>query len=299
MLCLALSACGGSGRAGTLLQHTFDGSHTVRSGKLSVNLIATPSGSRLINGPLALSFGGPFQSVGQGKLPRSDFKLGFSALGQTGSLGIISTGDRGYVTLGGVSYQLPAATFQKLESSFSALGSSSGGGSRSGTLAGLGIDPPRWLTSPSIVGNETVGGASTTHIRAGVNVAALLADVSTVLKKAASAGVPGAGLIPTSISPATRARIASEVRNPTVDVWTGSHDETLRKLAINLTLPVTGRISALLGGLRSAALAMTIQYDDVGRPQTITAPTALQPFDRFSAKLRALEQALSGTLGGA
>ena len=91
-----------------------------------------PSGSSTLNGPITLSFGGPFQSLGKGKLPKSNFNVSISALGKTGSLGILSTGTTGYVTLQGTSYQLPAATFQKLESSFAALASSPGGGSGSG-----------------------------------------------------------------------------------------------------------------------------------------------------------------------
>ncbi|MGI8428336.1 MAG: hypothetical protein ACR2OB_03315 [Solirubrobacteraceae bacterium] len=295
LMCLALSACGGgSGRAGTLLQQTFTGSHTVDSGNLSFNLTVTPSGSSVLTRPLVLSFGGPFQSLGKGKLPQSDFTIGVNALGRMLAVGIVSTGTRGYITLKGASYQLPAASFKKLESSFSALGASPGGGSASGSLGSLGIHPGSWLVNPSIMGSETVGGADSTHIRAGVNVAALLVDVQTLLRKAASAGVSGAGRIPTSIAPATRARIASEVKNPTVDVWTGSRDKTLRKLAVKLTLAVSGRISGLLGGLRSAAVAMTIEYDGLNQPQTITAPTALQPFSQLAARLRDLEQLLSG-----
>ncbi len=77
----------------------------------------------------------------------------------------------------GTSYQLPAATFQKLESSFAQLatspGGGSGGGSGSGALGKLGINPLRWLVNPSVQGSaKTVAGASTTHIRAGVNVSA-------------------------------------------------------------------------------------------------------------------------------
>ncbi len=38
-----------------------------------------------------------------------------------------------------------------------------------------------WLIKPSVAGTETVAGADTTHIRAGINVPALLADISTFL----------------------------------------------------------------------------------------------------------------------
>ena len=187
---IALSACGSSsgGDANSLLKQTFSGSHTVTSGNLSFSLTVSPSGSRTLSGPITLSFGGPFQSRGKGQLPASNFNISITASGRTGSLGILSTGTNGYVTLQGTSYQLPAATFQKLESSFAQVASSPGAGSNGGTLSKLGIDPLHWLVNPSVVGHESVGGADTTHIRAGVNVAALLADLNTFLQKASSLG---------------------------------------------------------------------------------------------------------------
>jgi hypothetical protein len=302
---VAVNACGSdsSGQAKALLKQTFSGNHKVDSGNLKFNLTVNPSGSSTLTGPLTFSFGGPFQSLGTGKLPESNFTVTVSGLGKSGSLGLLSTGQSGYVILQGTSYQMPAATFQRLESSFSGLTSSANGGSGSGALAKLGIDPLRWLVNPSIAGSEKVGGADTTHIKAGVNVAALLNDLSTFLQKASSAGVPNASKIPTSISATTKAKIASAVRDPHFDVWTGKSDKTPRKLAIALTLPVKGQISALLGGLRSANVAVSMQYADLNHPQTITAPSTVRPFSEFTAKLKSFEQALQsvvgGTLGGA
>jgi hypothetical protein len=298
---VGLSACGSgsSGEAKTLLQQTFGGHHRVQSGNLSFNLTVNPTGSSTLTTPITISFAGPFQSLGAGKLPQSNFTVSLSGLGKSGSLGLVSTGQNGFVTLAGASYQLPAATFQKLESSFSGLTSSGSGGSGAGSvLAKLGIDPLRWLVNPSIAGNESVGGAQTTHIKAGVNVAALLGDLNTFLQKASSLGLSTTSGIPTSISAATKAKIANEIRNPRFDVWTGTSDKTPRKLVIALTLPVTGQISTLLGGLRSADIALTMEYANLNQPQTITAPSNLRPFSEFTAKLKGIEQAIQGAVGG-
>jgi hypothetical protein len=304
---VVLSACGssssGSGNASSLLKQTFSGSHTVNSGNLTFSLSISPNGSSTLKGPITLSFGGPFQSLGKGKLPESNFNVSISALGHTGTLGILSTGTNGYVSMQGTSYQLPAATFQKLESSFAQLASSpgagSGGGSGSGALGKLGINPLRWLVNPSVAGSDTVAGASTTHIRAAVNVSALLADLNTFLGKASSLGVSGASSIPHGISTATQSRIAGEIRSPSFDVWTGSTDKTVRKLMVGLTLPVTGQISSLLGGLSSAAITLTMQYANLNQPQTIVAPTNLAPYSQFTAKLQSILQAISSALGTA
>jgi hypothetical protein len=300
---LALAACGssssGSGNANTVLSQTFSGSHKVTSGKLSLSLTVDPSGSSTLSGPISVSFGGPFQTRGSGKLPASNFTVSVSALGRNGSLGILSTGTTGYVTLQGVSYQMPQATFQKLESSFAQLTSSQGSSSGSGALGKLGIDPLHWLTNPTIVGTENVGGAQTTHIHAGVNVNALLGDLNTLVEKASSLGVSGASSLKSGIPSKARSEIAAEIRNPSVDIWTGTSDKTIRKLTISLALPVTGKVSNELGGMTSADLALTMQYSNLNQPQPITAPTSVKPFSQFETKLQSFLQAVQGAAQGA
>lgn len=299
----ALASCGSasssSGNPNTLLSQTFSGTHKVTSGNLNLTLTINPSGSSTLTGPITASFGGPFQTRGAGKLPASNFTVSISALGRNASLEILSTGTSGYVTFQGVSYQMPLATFGKLESSFAQLTSSQGSGSGAGTLDRLGIQPLHWLTNPTIVGTETVGGAQTTHIHAGVNVGALLNDLNTLVEKASSVGVSGAGFLRSGLPPATRSKIASEIENPSVDIWTGSKDHTLRRLTITLTLPVTGKVSSELGGMTSADVGLMMQYSDLNQPQTITAPTKTQPFSVFTAKLQSFLQAVEGAATGA
>lgn len=296
LACAALlAACGsssggGSGGAQGLLAQTFSSSHTVRSGVLGFNLSIDPSGSSTLTTPIVLSLNGPFQSRGSGKLPQSDFTIGISALNKRGSLGVISTGSSGYVTMSGNAYQLPQSDFQKLESSFSSVGSSG----KSTGLAGLGINPERWLSHPAIVGTETLDGVRTTHIRAGVNVTNLLADLNTFLAKTAKS-TSSSTSIPSTIPPATRQKIAAAVKNAGVDVWTGASDKALRKLTLSLTLPVSGQTSTAFGGMSSAGIQLTLQYSHLNQPQTITAPSHVLPYSQFTAKLRAAVAGIEGT----
>jgi hypothetical protein len=304
---LVLAGCGAgngssSGSPSTLLSQTFTGTHKVTSGVLDLTLTIDPSGSSTLNGPITLSFGGPFQTRGSGKLPESNFTVSASALGRNASLGILSTGTSGYVTLQGTSYQMPQATFQKLESSFAQLASSAGTNQGSGTLSKLGIRPLRWLTHPTTVGTETVGGAQTTHIHAGINVPVLLSDLNTFLEKASSASnVSGASQLKSGLSPATRQKIAAAIRNPSFDVWTGTSDKTVRRLTIALTVPVTGSLSSQLGGVKSADIGLTMQYAHLNQPQKITAPTTVRPYSEFQSKVsafvRGLQSAAAGVVG--
>ncbi len=297
---LALAACGSSstgssgssGSAQSLLKQTFASGKPVKSGVLGITFTLNPSGSSTLSTPVSLSVSGPFQSRGAGHLPQSNFTVAISALGRKGQLGIISTGTSGYVTLQGAAYQLPSADFQRLESGFSSVGGSSQGG---GGLSALGINPQNWLSNPTVVGSDTIGGADTTHIRSGVNVTALLKDINTLLGKASSS--TGTKL-PSSIPPATQQKIAAAIRNATVDVWTGKSDKVLRKLSLSLNVPVTGRLSSLAGGMTGAGVGFTLQYSDVNQPQTIAAPSNVQPYSQFTAKLRSVLTGIEGSVGG-
>lgn len=291
-----LAGCGGSsGDAANLLRQTFTGSHKVNSGTLRFSLSVTPASSSAIRGPLSLTFGGPFQSLGTGKLPQSDFDLGISALGRSISLGLVSTGTNGYVTFQGASYQLPQAAFQKLESSFASLDVLPGS-SGSGSLAKLGIHPLGWLRNPKIVGDETVGGAATTHIRSAINVSAFLRDFSTFLAHASSVGVTGASSFPHGLSQSTIGKLTTAIQNPSLDVWTGKLDKSMRRLRISLVAGLTGQLETVLGHL--VGFALDIQYGNLNQPQTITAPANPQPYSQFQSKLQSLTSALQNGVGG-
>lgn len=295
-LVLGLAACGGSSdQAMKLLRQTFSGRHRVSSGQLAMLLSVGPSPGTAsgAKGPIVLSVAGPFQDLGPGRLPASVFNVSLTAIGTTAAVTITSTGSSGYVTFQGQSYQLPPATYQRLESTFAELGSAPGGGS-SGTLSRLGIHPQRWLVNPQIAGDEGINGINTTHIRAGIDMTALLADLNRFLTRAAAAGVSANSGIPLGISAASRRRIASEVKNPTVNLWTGVADKTLRRLEVDLTVPVSGQLSLLLG--RSAAIGLTMDYANLNQPQLITAPKKLYPYSQFQAKLRVLITDLEGGL---
>jgi hypothetical protein len=297
VLSILLAACGGSGsRATNLLRETFTGTHKINSGNLAFSLTIAPSGSSALKGPLSVSLSGPFQSLGRGRLPKSNFTLQVTTSGGKVSIALLSTGTRGYVTFQGQNYQLPQATFRQLESSFAQLGSSSGSGGGSGVLAKLGIQPQHWLVDPQVIGNEFVGGATTTHIHAGIDVSALLNDLNRFLKRASSVGSTTTGNLPNGLSAGERNQIASEIHNPGLDVWTGASDKTLRRLDLKLKLDTSGQGAALLGP--SASVLLSLQYSQLNQPQTITPPSTVAPFSQFEARLKVLVADLEGGLAG-
>jgi len=294
----------GSAAAHELLLQTFDGHHGVSSGVITLDLRLLPSGSSTIKGPIELAFGGPFMNKGAGKLPESDFTISISAEGHVGALQVISVDGKGYITVSGQSYKLPASSYKSLESGFGSL-ASSGTGSGSGSSSAfskLGIKPLALLVRPQIVGKATVNGVATTRIHAELDATAMLQDFSRLLGKAGSLGVSGASSLPQSISASTQRSIANALGSPSFNLWTGTADKLIRKLTVSAVVPVTGTTRTELGGMHSATVTLGFGYSRVNQPQTITAPTSTKPYSvfrrEFSAVLSEIESGLISGSGG-
>ncbi len=52
-----------------------------------------------------------------------------------------------------------------------------------------------------------------------------------------------------------------------------------------------------MGGISSAGFGLTLQYADLNQPQTIAAPTNVQPFTQFESKLHGVLSQVEGGLG--
>ncbi len=150
-----------------------------------------------------------------------------------------------------------------------------------------------------MVGNEALGGTDTTHIRAGINVPALLSDLNTFLGRASSVGRIGTANLPTQHL-ALDAQ-SDRQRDPQSEHRRVDGNVPTRRcggLNLRLKLDTSGQAAALLGP-RGRALALTMQYADLNQPQTIIAPTTVLPYSQFQDKLKVLLADLqSGRPGG-
>lgn len=269
-----------SARARRLLGQTFAAQRRIHSGVLAVTLALTPSSAGGAD-PISISLEGPFRNHGDHRLPDADLDISVSANNRTGSLSIVSTGGAGYLTAGNASYRLPAASLRMFES---ANGSTAAAG-----LSQLPIQLRTWFVNPRIVGSERVGGVATTRIHATVDARRLVAGLSTLVQTASSLGLSSlVGKLPKQISAAAQRRIAADIRDPYVDLWTGSSDRFLRKLILSFELPAG---TGLVGG-GSHVVTLTLQYSDLNRPQTIVAPARVHPPAALNSELIALAQQL-------
>jgi hypothetical protein len=283
-LCATVAAaCGGQKPdAGKVLQQTFGaGSKPIHSGRLDLHVDVDGQALAGLPAPLGLRLAGPYAGTKPGGVPKFDFTLDVRTSGGTLRLGAISTGARGWLVFQQQAYTLTGDLFRQLDQSRrqalqGGRGASAGGSS---PLRSLGIDPRRWLRDPQTVGEETLVGEPVTHVRAGLDVPRLLADVQTLLGRAKTTGSPAAA----TLTPQARKAIQAGVRDARVDVYSGKDDHILRRIALDVRYVASGRPGHLRFGMGISG---------INQPQAIGPPAHARPIGELSASL----QQLVGTL---
>ena len=295
----ALGACSGaSGESPqALLSDTFSSQRQIESGRIDLALSLSATGSSAATQPMSVHLAGPFQSEGAGKLPRFSLALQASVGGHALGAGATATGSALYVQIAGAWFSTPSSTYRAIEEGFARASSQAPNGKVQSTFASLGIDPGRWLSNPSDAGTTTVDGVQTVHLTAAVNVPAFLADVAKLSQAGSALGlasVPGGG----SISPGTAGELAKSIQAARVDVYTGKSDHTLRRLEVGATVAATAQTQSLLGGLRTARVHLLLEFSELNRPQSISAPANPQPASQLLPALQQLVGGLAAATGG-
>jgi hypothetical protein len=292
-----LCACSGSSEsAQSLLNDTFSGQTQIESGEVNLSFAVSAAGAGGATKPLAVRLSGPFQNAGTDKLPRFSLQLDLSAAGHTLGAGATSTGSALYVELAGAWFSTPPSTFAAIEQGYAQATKSAPTAKVRSTFASLGIDPGRWLSSPAKVGTTTIGGVSTVHLSASVDIPAFLADVSKLSQAGNALGLasPVPGVAGGSLSPALVTELAKSIESAHVEVYTGQSDHLLRRLEVTATVAGTPQTQALLGGLKTAAIKILLEFTALNKPQTISAPPNPQPPSQLLPALQQLVGALQG-----
>jgi hypothetical protein len=289
---LAVTGCGGGGNstgARALIDKAFK--QPIHSALVTINLQASLSGVPQLSQPIQLRLAGPFKSNGHGKLPSLDWKVDFSGGGQAFSAGLVSTGDDAFVNFQGQNYEVGKAQVAQFNSQLAAQAQNRNRQS----LKSFGIDPRDWISNPQEKGDQTVNGVATNHVQAGIDVGKLLNDLNKVLAKAGSLGTTVAAprQIPKSVIDSAK----NIVKNPKFDLYSGKVDNVIRRLAVAIDFSVPSGSQAKVGGLKSGTVNFTVDFTNVGQPQTITAPTGAKPIGQLTQQLGGLG-GLGGGLGG-
>ena len=297
---LLLAGCGGSssGSSGQdvskVLSATFGGKKQITSGQLNMSLTANLQGVAQLQDPVSVKLNGPFESRGARQVPKLDLALTAGSGSQSFTAGVISTGDKGFVTFQGTNYALPARTFEQFKRE---LKNAKQTQTDVPSLSALGVNPRNWLKNPTDKGTDTVNGVKTIHIGAGVDVAKMLDDINGLLKRTGQLGLSPAqrAQLPKSIPDSVKKQIQDAVKEATLDVFTGKDDKLLRKLDVKLKFDVPQSLRSQVNGLRSGNLDFSLDVADLNKPQSIKEPGRARPLSELQ---RLLGAGAAGTLGG-
>jgi hypothetical protein len=300
-LALLGASCGGddsgSGAAASsdtdvdqLLQQTFSGSKEVKSGNLNLKFTAAAAGGSDASENVTIQLAGPFESQGDGELPKFHLEASFEGAGDSISAGATSTGDKGYVSFQGTDYEVDGPLFAQFKSGFEqAQKQGSSGDSQS--LTSLGMDPRKWLTDPQNAGDAKVGDDDTIKITGGVDVAKLLDDVNNALAKASALDLGSTGQIPEKLTEQQKSQVVDAVKDPRVEIYTGKDDTILRRMVI--AFGVDEKSSGTQGNVN-----FDLSIEDLNESQDISAPADAKPFSALAGQLQGLGLGLGGGAAG-
>jgi hypothetical protein len=284
-----LAACGG--KSSSDVKDTLDKAFStpIKSANIDLEVTLSLKGVKQLNGPVKLSVQGPYETGGSQTIPKADWDIAASAAGQNFSAGFTSTGDNAWVGFQGQSYEIGRDAVARINQQIK----QAAGSSKKKGLSQFGINPRDWVTDASDEGTDKVAGVETDHISAALDVGKFLDDVNTLVQRAGGS-LPGGRTAP-QLSPAEKKQIQDVVKNPRFDVYVGKSDNIIRRLSADVSFSVPSDKQAQLGGLKSGTLSFSIEFADVGQPQTINAPANAKPLSELTTQLGGL----GGVLGGA
>ena len=276
-----VSACGGG--SSTDVQSTVDKAFStpIKTARIDLEASLTLDGVKQLNGPVKLSVQGPYESGGSQTIPKADWDVAASASGQNFSAGFISTGDNAWVGFQGQNYEVGKQAVAQVNQQIK----QAAGQNKQQGLSEFGIDPRSWLKDAKDEGDQKVAGAETKHVSAALDVGKFLDDLNRLVQKTGGTA---------RITASQRKQLEDSVKDPRFDVYVGKDDNVIRRLSADLSFTIPSDKQAQVGGLKSGTLSFSIEFANVGKQQTITAPANAKPLSELTTQLGGL----GGVLGG-
>ncbi|MDQ3850161.1 MAG: hypothetical protein M3296_06060 [Actinomycetota bacterium] len=281
LLCAGVVACGGSEKKGPdarkVLDQTFGKKAPAPArGRVVGTFAVDASGLPALGKRTAIRLGGPYAARSGAKLPRFDFTFALASGGDRLKGQAISSGDRGFLKLGGRTYVVEGQIFSVLADEYARAQGERPQGRRGGpTVTSFGVDPRDWMTHPVVRGTQRVGGVPATHVVAGIDVGGLIVDVNQLLGQADVLSAVLPGLTPQPITARTRKQVLDAVRSAKAEVWTGVKDHVMRRLRVAVRFKPGG------SSRRPGRLNFDLRVSQVGAPQHIPTPSGGLPLSRL------------------
>ena len=269
-LSASLVACGREPPGQRALDATEQRLSKVRSGVLTMSLLASPAGAPEGRG-VGFELEGPFAVAEEkGRLPVADLAYTRVTGDQRRTTRFVSTGTRAFVQLGGRTYELEPGQVADLR----ATGEDEAG---KGGLDGLRLD--EWIDDPRLGVGPGAGAGATDLITGTLDPVAALNDV---LSLAAGFGVSEEDA-PRQLEGESAERVRRAVRSSSVELLTGRSDRLLRRLRMQIDLGVEDQaaLREALGRLAGVRLGMELRVDQPNRRVRVEAPPGARPISEL------------------
>ncbi len=272
-----IAACGGSSSGGDedpqqVLDETFGGDKDVTSGIVELALAASGQASGQ-DASFDVSFGGPFQEQGEGRLPAFDFsfdlKLESAEQDADFAGAATSTGTAGFLTFMGTTYEVDGEIFDRFKEGFEQGAATDGSSDSAAGLEELGIDPGDWLTNLQNEGTEDVEGTETIHISGDANVPKIVEDVQAAASTVGEQVAP----VPTE----QLGQVEDAITEAKIDVFTGADDRILRRITFTFAIDLPEEAAG--GG--NANIDFSVTLSQLNEEQTIQEPADAQPLSEL------------------
>jgi len=294
---VVVAGCGGGSSDNSedpqkVLDETFNNPTKITSGKLDVSVSGSAEGDQ--SGDFQASISGPFQSEGETSFPQFDLTANVSASSGGPSLSfdgsLIATKDNAYVEYQDQAYEVGTDTFSQFAQAYEQAAKQSAGQSKSSgnVLSQFGVDPEAWLTNVTNEGTTDVEGTDTIHIHGDADVDQIVSDLQKVQEQTGGATQ--------QVTPEQLDMLKSAIQDASIDVYSGTDDHLLRKLALTLSItPPEGSGASV----SSVNVDFSVTLSDVNQSQTISGPSNAKPLSDLLSQLGlpALP-GLGGTSGG-
>ncbi|HEX2046787.1 MAG TPA: hypothetical protein VHF27_03425 [Acidimicrobiales bacterium] len=252
-----VAGCGGASPGAKALDETETKLEGIRSGRLSLLLLASPVTAAEGQGA-GFQVEGPF-AVGEkkGSLPVADLRYTRITGTERRTTRFVSTGTRAFVEVDGRLTELHESQLADLR--VSEEGSSGG-------LGGLSLGT--WLDDPQLAAGPPVDGVPTDQVSGKADAVAILNDLIALTQQF---GAGDASVQRLEGDAAERVRRA--VAGTRAEVVTGREDRLLRRADVSVDLALSDpRVRDALGDLAGARLALSLEVTELNRPVEVAVP---------------------------
>jgi hypothetical protein len=295
---VAVAGCGGGSSSNNedpqqVLDETFNNPTKITSGKLDVSLSGSAQGDQ--SGDFSASISGPFQTDPNDDtaFPQLDLTANVSGSAGGPSLSfdgsLIATKDNAYVEYQDQAYEVGTDVFKRFATAYAQSAKQNQSKSGGSVLSRFGVDPSAWLTNITNEGTTDVDGTDTIQIHGDADVPQIVSDLQKISQATGSSTAQ-------QLTPQQVDQLKSSVKDASIDVYSGTDDHLLRKLAVSLSIAPPASSGATVS---SVDADFSVTLSDVNQPQTITAPSNPKPISDLLGQfgLPGLPGAGSGTGG--